>query len=243
MTRALRETVDSALGKLHRDDPVLPRTGGPAGNAQLTALIGLVLLVLFLAELVTLIDMHGLISWHIAIGVALVPPSLAKTATTGWRIVRYYAGVRPYRQAGPPPLLLRLLGPLVVGGTLAVLGSGLALIPLGPDAGRRTLFAALGQQVSPLTIHQASFIVWAVATGLHVLARAVPAFGIVTTSGPNGRRPGGTATRGVILLTTLAVAAVAAAILLASSHSWTSGGDYRFHRHSPDSSTQQHVRG
>jgi hypothetical protein len=225
MSRALREAADSALGRQHRNDPVLPRTGGPAGNAQLTALIGLVLLVLFLAELVTLIDMHGLISWHIAIGVVLVPPSLAKTATTGWRIVRYYAGVRPYRQAGPPPFLLRLLGPLVVGGTLAVLGSGLALIPLGPDAGRRTLFVALGQQVSPLTIHQASFILWAVVTGLHVLARSISAVRIVTAS--NGRRPGGNRARGVVLLVTLAVSAVAAAILLGMSHSWTNGGLHR----------------
>jgi hypothetical protein len=34
-----------------------------------------------------------------------------KSASTGWRIVRYYAGTPPYQQAGPPPMLLRLLGP------------------------------------------------------------------------------------------------------------------------------------
>src|SRR4051812_11851259 len=100
------DTVAVALGQGHRDDPVGARTGGPAGNARLTAWLGLLLLVLFLAELVTLLDVRGLVTWHIAIGVLLVPPTLAKTASTGWRVVRYYTHTGPYVQAGPPPLLL-----------------------------------------------------------------------------------------------------------------------------------------
>jgi len=132
--RAVTEVVGTAVGRARRADPVLPRTGGPAGNARLTAWIGLGLLIAFLAELVTLLDVTGLISWHIVIGVLLVPPALAKTATTGWRILRYYTGNRAYRQAGPPPLLLRLLGPVVVLTTLTVLGTGLVLIAVGPDA-------------------------------------------------------------------------------------------------------------
>src|SRR6187399_1175187 len=31
------ETIAAALGRSHRADPVAPRTGGPAGNARLTA--------------------------------------------------------------------------------------------------------------------------------------------------------------------------------------------------------------
>ena len=69
--------------------------GVPPGNARLTAWTGLVLLVLFLAELVTLLDVSGLISWHLALGVALGPPALLKTTTTGWRVVRYYTGTGP----------------------------------------------------------------------------------------------------------------------------------------------------
>jgi hypothetical protein len=201
----------------------LPRTGGPAGNAHLTAVVGLVLLVLFIAELVTLLDVNGLISWHIGIGVVLIPPALAKTATTGWRILRYYTGVRSYRDAGPPPMLLRILGPFVVASTLAVLGSGLALIALGPGSSRASVLTVVGQQVSPLTIHQACFILWAVATGLHVLVRTVPAVQLVMPSG--NRRPpvGGAAGRGVFLLATLVAAAIAAAIVLGLSSSWTSG--------------------
>jgi len=83
MNRAVTDVVGTALGRARRSDPVLPRTGGPAGNARLTAWIGLGLLIAFLAELVTLLDVAGLISWHIIIGVLLVPPALAKTATTG----------------------------------------------------------------------------------------------------------------------------------------------------------------
>ena len=130
------EALETAIGRGHRTDPVLPRSGGPAGNASLTAWTGLVLLVLFLAELVTLLDVRGLISWHVALGALLVPPALLKTATTGWRIARYYAGSAAYRTAGPPPLALRLLGPLVVLSTLAVLGSGVALVLVGETSSR-----------------------------------------------------------------------------------------------------------
>jgi hypothetical protein len=168
------ETLGVAVGREHRPDPVLPGTGGPAGNARLTAWTGLVLLVLFVAELVTLLDVHGLIGWHLAIGVILIPPALLKTATTGWRILRYYVGDAEYRKAGPPPLLLRLLGPLVVLGSLALLGTGLALVVFGEQRSRESLFTVVGQRVDVLTLHQASFAVWAVVTGLHVLARLIP---------------------------------------------------------------------
>src|SRR3954470_5743399 len=94
--RHVAETVEVALGRTHRDDPVLPGTGGPAGNAVLTAWTGLVLLVLGVAELLTLFDVRGLLSWHVAIGALLVPPALLKTASTGWRLVRYYTGNPPY---------------------------------------------------------------------------------------------------------------------------------------------------
>ena len=228
MTSHVEETLATALGRNHRDDPVLARTGGPAGNARLTAWLGLVLLVLFLAELITLLNVSGLITWHIAIGVLLIPPSLAKTATTGWRMVRYYLRSSPYVKAGPPPTLLRLLGPFVVLGTLAVLGSGVMLIGLGPTATFRPWFTVLGRGFSPLTLHQGSFIVWGVATGLHVLARLLPALQNVGGERAAAHLPGG---RGRMLLVVGAVAAAIAAafIVLGLSGAWTSG-DFRFDR-------------
>lgn len=67
--------------------------------------------MLFLGELLTLLDVRGLITWHVVLGALLIPPALLKTATTSWRIVRYYSGNIDYRTAGPPPTLLRLLEP------------------------------------------------------------------------------------------------------------------------------------
>jgi hypothetical protein len=205
-----------ATGRSHRDDPVLRRSGGPAGNARLTAWIGAVLLVLFLIELATLLDVTGLISWHVVVGVLLVPPALAKTGSTGWRIVRYYTRSPAYRRAGAPPMVLRVLGPLVVLGTLAVLGSGLALLALGPDASLSPFLSVLGYQISALTVHQASFVVWAVVTGLHALGRLVPATRLIT-----GRAEvPGTVARIVGLMCVAVTAALAAVLIYGASTSW-----------------------
>ena len=227
--RAVTDVVGIAVGRARRSDPVLPRTGGPAGNARLTAWIGFGLLIAFLAELATLLDVTGLISWHIVIGVLLVPPALAKTATTGWRILRYYTGNGAYRQAGPPPLLLRLLGPVVVLTTLAVLGTGLVLIAIGPDATFTPLLTVAGQQISWLTLHQVTFIAWGVVTGLHVLVRIVPAAGLVLASESRPNRLAGTLARSLTLLATVVVAIVAAVVILRLSGAWTGGDLHQFH--------------
>ena len=221
---AVTDVVDLASGKVHRDEPVSPGTGGPAGNAQLTARLGLALLVLFLAELVTLVNVRGLITWHLVIGLLLIPPSLAKTATTGWRVVRYYTGAAIYRKAGAPPLLLRLLGPLVVVGTLSVLGTGLVLVALGPGPGRAALLAVLGQQISALTLHQAAFVLWGAATGLHVLARLVPAVRLAAPSRRGGARLPGAVPRAGALLATGALAALVATVVLGLAAGWTDTG-------------------
>ena len=57
----------------------------------------------------------------------MIPPAVLKIASTGWRFVRYYAGAPAYRRKGPPPVLLRLLGPVVVILTVVLLASGVAL--------------------------------------------------------------------------------------------------------------------
>ena len=219
--RHVREVVATAVGAEHRRDAPVGHGGGPAGNAQLTALVGLVLLVLFFVEGLTLVSVHRLISWHIAVGAALVPVVLLKTFTTGWRIVRYYTGQRDYRTAGPPPLVLRLLGPLVVLTSLALLGTGLALIAVGPDATFRSLLSAGPLQVSALTLHQAAFAAWFVVLTVHVLARTIPALQLA------GQRTGapavpGRASRLVVLVLTLASGVGVGAAVLAAASSWTS---------------------
>ena len=216
---AVADVLATATGAAHRHDPVSPRHGGPAGNARLTAWLGLVLLTLSLAEAFTLVSVGSLIGPHIVIGALLVPPTLAKTATTGWRIVRYYTGDARYRAAGPPPVVLRLLGPLVIVGALAVLGSGLALVALG-GAAHDPIVTILAFRIDAVTVHQACFAVWAVAVGVHVLLRAVPAWQLATGTAGARSLPGARA-RAVAVAVVLAASAVLGAVVLAVADAWT----------------------
>jgi hypothetical protein len=211
------KTVAEAIGRDHRVDPVTGASGGPAGNARFTAWTGAVLLVLLAVEGVTLLDIRGLITWHLVVGVLLIPPALLKTATTGWRVLRYYTGSRPYRDAGPPPMLLRLLGPVVVVATLAVLASGLVLLLIGPAASRRPLLAARGGSIDAVMIHKATFVVWFGVTALHVLGRFVPALRLTL---PSSRAVPGESWRGLALLLTLVAAVAAAVVILDMTGPW-----------------------
>jgi hypothetical protein len=218
-SRHVAETVSVALGREHRRDPVLAGTGGPAGNAVLTAWTGLVLLVLGVAELLTLIDIRGLISWHVVVGGLLVPPALVKTATTGWRILRYYGGSAVYCEAGPPPLPLRLLGPLVVLSTLALLATGVVLVVLGEGDSRQAIVTAAGLRVDWITLHQASFAFWAAVTGLHLLGRIAAAVRL-TFLADRSRRVPGLPGRLAVLAGVAVSAAVLAVVLVRADASW-----------------------
>jgi hypothetical protein len=101
---------------------------------------------------------RSLLSVHVLIGTVLVSPVLLKIGSTGYRFGRYYLGSPAYRRKGPPPPVLRLLGPLVVASTLCVLGTGIALMFVG---------TALRQGV--LLLHRASFVVWFAVMVFHVL--------------------------------------------------------------------------
>jgi hypothetical protein len=215
----LTEVVDSALGRSHRNDPVRPRSGGPAGNARLTAWLGLVLLVFFLAEGVTLVSVGQLITLHILIGALLIPLVLAKTATTGWRIARYYLGSADYRAAGPPPMLLRLLGPPVILTGIAVLGSGLALVALG-DRSYDNLVSIDGLGISALTIHKVAVVLWLAVTALHVLARTIPALRSAAGTTTGRPVPGGRS-RAAVVVTTVLSGLVAGLVVVHLSGGWT----------------------
>jgi len=129
-----------------------------AGNARLTSANAAVLLVLLAIEGVTILRIRPLLSPHVFIGMVLVPPVLLKVASTSWRFVRYYRGAPAYQRKGPPPVLLRLLGPVIVILTLVLLASGVGLM-------------LVGQSWLPLLLkeHKASFILWFGATTVHVL--------------------------------------------------------------------------
>jgi hypothetical protein len=138
--------------------------GPPAGeegvesNSRLTGSTAAVLFVLLAVEGLTVLRVRGLLSLHVFVGMLLIPPVLLKIGSTGWRFVRYYRGSPAYRRKGPPPILLRMLGPFVVVLTVVLFGSGVALI-LAPHSFRHDL----------LFVHKASFVLWFAATTIHVL--------------------------------------------------------------------------
>jgi hypothetical protein len=86
---------------------------GVEGNARLTSATGLVLLVLLAVEGYTILDVRGLITLHIFLGILLVGPVLLKIASTTHRFARYYLGAAEYVRKGPPHIVLRVIGPLV----------------------------------------------------------------------------------------------------------------------------------
>ena len=103
-------------------------------NARLTGLSGIVVLVLLIAELVTVVlGARGVLSLHAAIGLILVPPVLVKLASTTWRVVNYYRGAPAYARRGPPATVARVLGPFLTLAVVVLLVSGLALL-LGPSS-------------------------------------------------------------------------------------------------------------
>lgn len=144
-----------SAARSRRRDP----TGGADGNERLTAIAGAALLVLFAAEGVTILAVHQLLTLHFFIGMLLIGPVVLKLASTGYRFARYYTGAPAYRRKGPPVMLLRLLGPVVLVTSLAVIGTGIMLGVDGP-AGLQPW----------LMLHKATFVLWFCAMTVHVLA-------------------------------------------------------------------------
>jgi hypothetical protein len=132
------------------------------GNERLTAGAAVVLLILLAVEGVTIVFLRQLMSVHLFVGALLIPPVLLKLGSTGYRFARYYTGDAEYRTKGPPPLLLRAIGPFVVVLTVLVFASGIVLMVAGPSA-KDTL----------LPIHKIGFIVWLVFMGVHVLGHVL----------------------------------------------------------------------
>ena len=130
----------------------------PDANERLTAVAAVPLFVLLAVEGVTLLFLRPLISVHVFVGLVLVLPVIVKIGTTGWRFLHYYRGDEEYVRRGPPRPLLRLLAPLLVVTSPSVLASGIALVFTNWHRGLL------------LNAHKASFVLWAPAFGVHVLA-------------------------------------------------------------------------
>jgi hypothetical protein len=104
------------------------RAVNPAGNARLTAAVGLLVIVPVLVEIASvLLGVHTFMSLHVFVGLALIPAVLLKLASTAWRFARYYTRSRAYVTEGPPQIAMRLLAPLFVASTVVLFGSGVAM--------------------------------------------------------------------------------------------------------------------
>jgi hypothetical protein len=136
-----------------------PRRGDPGaeGNARLTGYAAVALLIPLAAEVVTGIR-PGLLA-HALIGFLLVPLVLLKLGSVGYRFARYYTGASPYRAAGPPDPVLRLLAPASVVLTVLLFATGIELWLFGFGFGEQWL-----------TWHKATFLLWSLAMAVHVVA-------------------------------------------------------------------------
>jgi hypothetical protein len=177
-------------------------SGGSAGNEQLTAAVAAVLIVLLAVEGATLLDLRSLLTVHAFVGMLLIPVVGLKLASTGWRMLRYYRRGEEYVRRGPPHIALRVLvAPVVVVSTVFLFGTGVALLAVDETQG--TLVG----------LHKASFVVWLVATSIHVLAHLMELPRVVRERVP------GLAIRFAVLGASLAAGAiVAVATLPAADH-------------------------
>jgi len=137
------------------------RSGGAEGNERLTAMTGAVLLILLAVECYTVLKIGHLLTLHVFLGMLLLGPVALKAGSVLYRFARYYTGSEPYRRKGPPMLLLRLLGPVILLLTVCVFGSGVMLAVTGPSFGAPSGW---------LVVHRISFIAWAVFITVHVVA-------------------------------------------------------------------------
>lgn len=137
-----------------------PFPGGSDGNEQLTAIVATLLLVLLAVEGATLLSLESLLTVHAFVGMLLVPVVGLKLASTGWRMLRYYLRGEEYVRRGPPHAVVRVLvAPVLVVSTIALFGTGIALLVLDRTEG------------SIVDLHTASFVVWLGAMSIHVLTR------------------------------------------------------------------------
>lgn len=210
----MHATDSAALGERSTTRPRRARRDGVAGNSRLTGGAAAMLLVLLAAEGATIPFIGPLVGPHIFIGMLLIPPVLLKVGTTGYRFVRYYRGTPAYLRKGPPPAILRMLGPVVVLTSVALFATGVALLVVGPPSNQLIL------------LHKVSFVLWVGAMTIHVLGHLLE---VPSLAMPDWRRHGGreaqlagSGARVVLLITSLLAGVVLALATLAPAGAWLS---------------------
>ena len=200
------------------------RGGGTDGNEQLTSVTGMILIVQLAVIGVTIVDLRQLVWVHLFVGLLLLGPVLLKMSSTGYRFIRYYTGNPAYRRKGPPVLILRLIGPMVVLSTVGVLATGGILLLVGPS-----------HSYPWLLLHKAAFIVWVGFMSLHVLGHlpAVARALGVSREGDEQRAGAAPGTTGRWIAITSAVVGglILALVLIPDFSAWTATGVVHHHFH------------
>jgi hypothetical protein len=196
--------------------------GGTDGNEQLTTVTGAILIVLLAVIGFTIPLLGQFISVHLFVGMLLFGPVLLKMASTGYRFIRYYTGNAAYTAKGPPELILRLIGPIVVLSTVGVFATGVALLIAGPN-----------HRNPWLLLHKATFILWLVFMGLHVLGH-LPAVARAVGIGRKGQEQlagaaPGAAGRWIAIAGALVAGLVLAIVLIPDFAAWTAHGVFVHH--------------
>jgi hypothetical protein len=198
-------------------------SGGTDGNERLTSMAGAILLVLLAVLGITIVQIGQLIWLHLFLGLVLLGPLAVKTASTGYRFVRYYARDPAYRFKGPPEPIMRFSAPMLVASTLVVFISGILLLADGPSS-RDQLLA----------LHKVSFIVWLAFTALHVLGH-MPGFlgslGAARVDGELTGRAPGAAGRWITLVGATVAGVVLAIVLIPQFAPWTAHSVFLHHHH------------
>jgi hypothetical protein len=184
--------------------------GGPEGNEILTSATAAILTVLLIGEGITILQLGGLLSVHMFIGLVLIPPILLKLSSAGYRFARYYLHSPRYTQKGPPALPLRVLAPVLVASTVGVFATGVWLLALGHKS----------DQV--LLLHKAFFIVWGAVFAIHFLAYAPRALRSLRSDWGSVRRHSvpGSGLRGVLVAMSLGAGLALALSLVSAISGW-----------------------
>ena len=218
--------------------PPAQRSGGAEGNERLTAVTGAVLLILLAVECYTILRIGRLLTLHVFLGMLLLGPVTLKAGSVLYRFARYYTGSAPYRRKGPPALLLRLIGPIIMLLTACVFGSGIMLAVTGPSYGPPSGW---------LVVHRISFLAWLFFIAIHLLAHvprlprllAAEARGVSLPQGETGghadagrqaRRAmevlGARGTRLALLIASVLAGLVIALLTVHLAGKWESFGNY-----------------
>lgn len=170
---------------------------GVVANSRLTAGLGALLVVLFGAVGITLLNTRGWIDWHAGLGIAAGVVVVPKLASTGYRMLRYYSRNGRYVASGPPRFVMRVLAPFLVLTTVLLIGTGVLAIYFP-----RTIWKE---------VHGFFFWTWIFLAAAHVLVYFWRLPRVITA--PRGAEPrwrGSPALTWLIIILTL-VAAIAIA--------------------------------